>query len=44
MKAVVLEAIGGPEELVLRDLPAADAEEGQTIVDVKRHSGAPVGA
>ena len=35
MKAVVLEGIGGPEELVLRDHPAPVAEEGQSVVDVR---------
>jgi len=35
MKAVVLEGIGGPEELVLRDHPAPVAEAGQSVVDVK---------
>lgn len=35
MKAVVLEGIGGPEELVLRDVPAPMAGEGQIVVEVK---------
>lgn len=35
MKAVVLEGIGGPEELVLRDVPAPEPEAGQVVVDVK---------
>ena len=35
MRAVVLDAIGGPEELRLRDLPPPVAEEGQVVVDVK---------
>ncbi len=35
MKAVVLEGIGGPEELVLRDVPAPVAAAGQSIVDVR---------
>ncbi len=35
MRAVVLEGIGGPEKLRLRDLPPPIAEEGQVIVDVK---------
>ena len=35
MKAIVLEAIGGPEQLVLRELPAPIPEEGQVVVEVK---------
>ena len=35
MRAVVLEGIGGPENLSLRELPAPIAEEGQVIVEVK---------
>ncbi len=35
MKAVVLEGIGGPERLVVRDVPAPVAATGQSIVDVK---------
>jgi NADPH2:quinone reductase len=35
MRAVVLEGIGGPEELILRELPPPVAEEGQVIVEVK---------
>ena len=35
MKAVVLEGIGGPEELVLRDVPAPVAEDGQSVVEVR---------
>jgi NADPH2:quinone reductase len=34
MKAVVLEGVGGPEQLVLRDLPAPVAAAGQSVVDV----------
>lgn len=35
MRAVVLEGIGEPEELVLRELPAPVAGSGQTLVDVR---------
>ena len=35
MRAVVLEATGGPEQLVVRDVPAPDAGEGTVIVDVR---------
>jgi NADPH2:quinone reductase len=35
MRAVVLEGIGGPEELILRELPSPVAEEGQVMVEVK---------
>ena len=35
MRAVVLEATGGPEQLVVRDVPEPAAEEGQAIVDVR---------
>jgi NADPH2:quinone reductase len=35
MKAVVLEGIGGPEELVLRDVPDPAPEEGQVVVEVR---------
>ncbi len=35
MRAVVLEGLGEPEELVLRDLPAPVAEDGQVIVEVR---------
>ena len=35
MRAIVLEATGGPEQLVVRDVPAPDASEGTVIVDVR---------
>ncbi|HEU0247612.1 MAG TPA: zinc-binding dehydrogenase [Gaiellaceae bacterium] len=35
MRAVVLEATGGPEELVVRDVPEPEAGEGTVIVDVR---------
>lgn len=35
MRAVVLERLGEPEELVVRDSPAPVAEEGQVVVDVR---------
>ena len=35
MRAVVLEATGGPEQLVVQDVPAPDAGEGTVIVDVR---------
>jgi NADPH:quinone reductase len=35
MKAVVLEGIGEPEQLVVRDVPAPVAAAGQSIVDVR---------
>ncbi len=35
MKAIRLEAVGGPEELALRDLPAPVAGDGQVIVEVR---------
>ena len=35
MQAVVLEGIGGPEQLVLRELPAPEPQEGQVVVEVK---------
>lgn len=35
MRAVVLEATGGPEQLAVRDVPEPDAGEGQAIVDVR---------
>ena len=35
MRAIVLEATGGPEQLVVRDVPAPDAGEGTVIVDVR---------
>jgi len=35
VRAVVLEGIGGPEQLVVRDVPEPAAEEGQAIVDVR---------
>jgi len=35
MRAVVLEATGGPEQLVVRDVPAPEAGEGTVIVDVR---------
>ncbi|HEY7731715.1 MAG TPA: NADPH:quinone oxidoreductase family protein [Gaiellaceae bacterium] len=35
MKAVVLEAVGGPEQLVLRDVPEPTAADGQVVVDVR---------
>ncbi len=34
MRAVLLEATGGPENLVLRDLPDPEPAEGQLLVDV----------
>ena len=35
MQAVVLEGIGGPEQLVLRELPAPTARGGQVVVEVR---------
>jgi NADPH2:quinone reductase len=35
MRAVVLEATGGPENLVVRDLPDPEPAEGQALVDVR---------
>lgn len=35
MQAIVLGGIGGPEELVLRDVPKPLAGEGQTVVEVR---------
>jgi len=35
MQAVVLEGIGEPEQLVLRELPAPVPEDGQVVVEVK---------
>ena len=35
MRAAVLEGIGGPEQLVVRDMPEPEAGEGATIVDVR---------
>lgn len=35
MKAVVLEGVGGPEQLVLRDVPEPTAADGQVVVDVR---------
>jgi NADPH2:quinone reductase len=35
MQAVVLEGIGGPEQLVLRELPAPTPEDGQVVIEVK---------
>jgi len=35
MQAVVLEQVGGPEQLVLRELPDPTAQAGQVVVDVK---------
>jgi NADPH2:quinone reductase len=35
MQAVVLEGIGGPEQLVLRELPPPAPEDGQIVVEVK---------
>jgi NADPH2:quinone reductase len=35
MRAVVLEGVGGPDRLVLRDVPAPVAEDGQVMVDVR---------
>ena len=35
MRAVVLEDVGGPEQLVVQDVPEPVAEEGQAIVDVR---------
>ena len=35
MRAIVLEATGGPEQLVVRDVPAPAAGEGTVIVDVR---------
>jgi NADPH2:quinone reductase len=35
MQAVVLEGTGGPENLVLRELPDPEAGEGQAVVDVR---------
>jgi len=35
MRAVVLEATGGPEQLVLRDRPAPAAAAGEVLVDVR---------
>jgi NADPH2:quinone reductase len=35
VKAVVLEGTGGPERLVLHDVPEPEPEEGQRVVDVR---------
>jgi NADPH2:quinone reductase len=35
VRAVVLEGVGGPEQLVVKDVPAAVPEEGQALVDVR---------
>ena len=35
MRAVVLEATGGPENLVVRELPDPEPAEGQALVDVR---------
>ena len=35
MRAVVLEATGGPEQLVVRDVPEPEAARGEAIVDVR---------
>jgi NADPH2:quinone reductase len=35
MKAVVLEATGGPEQLVVQDVPEPEAANGQAIVEVR---------
>jgi NADPH:quinone reductase len=35
MKAVVLEGTGGPETLVLRDMPDPEPSDGQTLVEVR---------
>lgn len=35
MKAVVLDSIGGPEALAVRDVPAPEPEEGQVLVEVR---------
>jgi NADPH2:quinone reductase len=35
MRAIVLEATGGPEQLVVREVPTPDAGEGTVIVDVR---------
>jgi NADPH:quinone reductase len=35
MRAIVLEATGGPEQLVVRDVPSPNASEGTVIVDIR---------
>jgi NADPH2:quinone reductase len=35
VRAVLLEGVGGPEQLVLGDVPEPDAPEGQALVDVR---------
>ena len=35
MRAVVLEGVGGPEQLVVRDVPDPEASDGAAIVDVR---------
>lgn len=35
MKAVLSKTVGGPETLVIEDVPAAEAGEGQVVLDVK---------
>jgi NADPH2:quinone reductase len=35
VRAVVLEGVGGPEQLVVRDVPEPEAAEGQFLVDVR---------
>ena len=35
MRAVVLEKVGGPEQLVVQEVPEPEAGEGQAIVDVR---------
>ena len=35
MRAAVLEGVGGPEQLVVRDVPEPEAPEGSVVVDVR---------
>ena len=35
MRAVVLEGVGGPEQLAVREVPEPVAAEGQVLVDVR---------
>jgi NADPH2:quinone reductase len=35
VRAVVLDAVGGPEQLVVRDVPEPEAAEGHVVVDVR---------
>ena len=38
MKAILCQVLGGPEDLVLADLPEPDPGEGEVLVRVLRHT------